>query len=263
MDTEKKRTRGIRRAFQILDCLVELDEPATAYTIAKRIKAPLSTVYQAITTLEEVGALSQVRESGKYFLGNRLFLFGLAFVRNSDKGRVYLRAAKEIAGATGYDSFLCVRDGDHVLVVAKTPGKEGLRVSIRDGTRVPLNWVGPGLLLLGPLDSSEREAIWRSAMETPSSRPNVALPTLENITQEYWRQKHCVYRLDLNFPVTCVGVPVVTWQGKCMAALCALIPSETATGKSAALVDSLSGVAKSIEKDLGWVDATVGQASLR
>lgn len=262
MDTEKKRTRGIRRAFQILDCLVELDEPATAYTIAKRIKAPLSTVYQAISTLEDVGALAQARENGKYFLGDRLFLFGLAFVRNSDKSRVYLRAAKEIASATGYDSFLCVRDGDHVLVVAKTPGRDGLRVSIRDGTRIPLNWVGPGLLLLGSLDSAEREAIWRSAMNTPSSRPNVALTTLEDITQEYWRQGFCVYRLEINFHVSCVGVPVVTWQGKCMAALCVLIPSEATAGKSASLVDSLSGAAKGIEKDLGWMDDAIGQNNL-
>lgn len=254
MSSEQKRTKGIQRAFQILDCLVEIQEPATAYTIAKKIKAPLSTVYQAIATLQQMGVLAQVKESGKYFLGDRLYLFGLAFVRNSNKGKVYLRAVKALADAMGYDAFMCIRDAQDVVVVARTPGRDELRVSIKDGSRIPLDRGGPGLFLVGHLAPEERAEIWRAEMSASSVGAPKKPAELESLCQEYWRQGFCVIPMSSGFDISCVGVPVKTWQGKCIAALCVLVPSDMVETRRDELLAKLSDVEESIRKDLGWVD---------
>jgi|GEM_PF-6581222 len=41
----RPRMSSAERSFQILECMVDLGEPATSYQIAKRLDAPISTVH--------------------------------------------------------------------------------------------------------------------------------------------------------------------------------------------------------------------------
>lgn len=252
MDEKKSRTNGIERAFQILDCLVELDEPATAYMIAKRIKAPLSTVYQTIASLQSMGVIEQKGDSGKFFLGARLFHFGLAFVRNCNEEEVFRTATKRLAAATGYDALVCVRDEHHMIVVAKASGRSNFRLSVRMGTRVPLNWSGIAMLLVGHLPPEERARMWLAAQPSPSGEAPTDPIVLEHRCQGYWETGFCVQELESRYGGVCIAAPVITPQGECHAVFAVIAPDDTESGKRDAVLKAVMEGARQIEMDMGW-----------
>src|SRR5262245_12901984 len=72
------RTRGIDRAFEILECLHESKKPLRPNEIALAIGAPKSTTYDVVGLMLSRGILDRADGEGRVFLGRRLYLFGLS-----------------------------------------------------------------------------------------------------------------------------------------------------------------------------------------
>ncbi len=86
-----KRSRGLERAFEILDYLRVSRAPANPNEIAARIKAPRSTVYELVNLLLSNGVLEYCDDEGRVYLGRKLYFLGVAyedhfnFIRECDR----------------------------------------------------------------------------------------------------------------------------------------------------------------------------------
>lgn len=249
---KRKRTNGIERAFQILDCLVELGEPATAYTIAKTKKAPLSTVYNLIESLERLDVLRRHNDEGEYFLGSKLFSLGLAYANSTHEDEVLRRYSRELAQTTGYDAILCIRDGEQLLVSFKADGAERLRVSTKVGARLPLTWTASGLLLLGHLSPEERNEFWLAAPPSPGGQAATDPATLEEKCRAFWDAGYGIQAAESEFDVAYVAAPVISPPGECRVTMCLVVPGKLAAEKGEELAATVKAAARAVESEMGW-----------
>src|SRR5262249_18223403 len=81
-------TRGIDRAFEILECLHDSKKPLRPNEIAVAIGAPKSTTYDVVGLMLSRGILDRADAEGRVFLGRRLYLFGLSHLTHFDVMRL-------------------------------------------------------------------------------------------------------------------------------------------------------------------------------
>lgn len=252
MSIRKSRTNGIERAFQILECMVELGSSATAYQIAKHIHAPLSTIYETIALLERLEVLQRYGTDGKFFLGSRLLIYGLSYTRHMEADEVCRREADALCKLSGENVQLCFRDGDMMVVGAVMEGVDSFRMSPRAGSRIPLTWAGSGNLLLGHLSPEERGELFARAKPSSSGRALTDAAELEERCRAAWERGYCVQQVESDFAVSTVAAPIKNPQGECFATICLVVPKSKADEKSEEYAKLAIASARTIERQLGW-----------
>ncbi len=261
MPPRKPRSNGIERASRVLEFLMELGESATAYQIAKRIGAPLSTTYETIALMEELGMLQRSGGEGRYFLGARLLFYGLAYSNHLMEDEVYRREAEALSRVSGENVQICVRDGDSMVVAFMTEGADHFRISSRPGSRTPLNWSASGRLLIGHLAPEEREAIFNRARPSPTGRAPTDPAQLEAACVKAWKEGCSVQIAESDFAVACIAAPVRNRDGECVATVSMVVPEKTAKKKARELSRLAAGAAERIEQQLGWRNHTLQRST--
>lgn len=252
MPARKPRSNGIERAATILECLVETGESATAYSIAKSIGAPLSTTYETIALMEELGLLQRSDGEGRYFLGARLLFYGLAYSSHLAEDEVFRREAESLSRACGENVQICIRDGDCMVVSFMAEEADHFHISSRPGSRTPLNWSASGRLLIGHLPPEERGEIFRRSRPSPTGRALTDPLALEEACAKAWRQGYSVQIAESDFAVACIAAPVKNARGGCVATVSLVVPESTAKKKQRELARLVIESAEKIEEQLGW-----------
>ncbi len=252
MKARKPRTSGAERAFQIIEGLVELGEPATAYQIAKRLAAPLSTIYETIALLERLEVLQRRDNEGRFYLGPRLHFYGLAYSRGLETDEVFRREAETLSRISGENVQICVRDGDYMVVSVMADGADQFHISSRPGSRTPFNWTASGRLLIGALPPKERAAIFARAVPSPTGRAVTDPAALEKVCREAWRRGYCAQIAESDFAVACIAAPILDSSGACVATVSLVVPEKTAKERDRELAKLAMASAGNIETQLGW-----------
>lgn len=254
MAKRRSRTNGAQRAFQIIECLVDLGQPATAYQIAKALSAPLSTVYETINLLERLDILNRKTEDGKVSLGPRLYFYGLSYLRGLDADLIYRREADALCREVGENVQISVRDGDFMVVAAMCEGRDPYHISTRIGSRVPITWTASGRFLLKHLHLGEVAAIMSRADPPSSGKIHSDPVEFMRESQDAWERGYFIQTAESDFAVSCIAAPVVNPDGICPATICLVVPEKKAKENGAELGAMALATARNIEKSLGWRD---------
>ena len=83
-DIVSRRTRGLDRAFEILEFLRTKRQPMRPNEIAVEIGAPRSSIYELINLLLRHGMLDYQGGDGRVFLGRKLYFLGTAYADQFD-----------------------------------------------------------------------------------------------------------------------------------------------------------------------------------
>jgi len=258
MDTEREaqsRTRvsGIDRMLQILDRLQDAGAPASAYDIAKSIKAPLSTVYTIINDLVDKEILKRDNKDGTVWLGARLYRYGLAYARSLDFLTVASQVMRNLAVECGESIQICGRDENMMVVIAMEEGEGHFRVTSRIGTRVPLNWTASGKLLVGHLSEEERIRIFTSAAKpSPTGRAETDPVVLAKAAGEALQQRLSIQIAESDALVACVASPILDQTGNCTATISIVAPQTRVAEKGSLFAESVKRAAANIERRMGW-----------
>src|SRR5258705_2338023 len=138
--------QSVDRAFAVLRQVAR--EPGGISDVARAVELPVSTVARLLGTLESLGAVVRIGDSGAYGIGPGI----RELVEGIDAAESLVTRARPVLAAlvaqTGETSGLSVIEGDEVTHVdhAETTNE----VTLRDwtGTRLPLAVVASGLVLL-------------------------------------------------------------------------------------------------------------------
>lgn len=252
MPQRKPRTNGVERAFQVIEHLVETGEAATAYQVAKATGAPLSTIYDIIGQLEKLEVLQRNGGGGKFFLGNRMLYYGLAYTNHLAEDDVYRLEADNLCRTSGENVQICIRDGDYMVVAAMAEGGDHFYVSSRPGNRTPLNWSASGLLLIGHLSPEERERIFARAKPSPTGRALTDPDELEKACRDSWSQGYCIQVAQSDFAIANIAAPVINSRAECVATISLVVPEVVARSRGGDLLRHVLTSARSIERQLGY-----------
>lgn len=261
MSPRKPRTNGVERAFQVIEYLTESGESATAYQIAKEIGAPLSTIYESIALLEKMDVVARYGDDGKFFLGPRLVVYGLAYQRHLEADQIFRREAEVLSRASGESVLVCMRESDYVVAAAVVDRSDQFQISTRPGSRAYLTWSASGMLLLGHLKPEERREIFARANPSPSGKAMTDPDLLEAECRKAWEQGWSIMAAESGFSISCVAAPVRNPQGECVSTMCLVVPSDRAGEKADELVRHVTNSARNIERHLGWRNLSNGNGN--
>jgi DNA-binding IclR family transcriptional regulator len=248
---KRSRVSGIDRALQILDQLRDTGKPATAYDLAQRVKAPLSTIYTIVDDLVAKELLVR-GEDGSVWLGPRLYHYGLAYERSIDLMAIAKEEMLDLNRRLGETIQICGRDKDMMVVLAMAEGKDHFQVTSRVGSRVPLNWVASGRLLVGHLPDAERIAIFRRcAKSSPTGRAEMDAAALSAQAAQSIQDRLSIQAGESAYSVACVAAPIMDAKRECAATISVVLPDFKVAEARARYAEAVQAAAARIEARLG------------
>jgi DNA-binding IclR family transcriptional regulator len=255
----RRRTRGLERAFDILDFLRERRAPARPYEIAVGMGAPKSTAYELVNLLLKAGLLEPA-DDGRVFLGRKLYFLGVAYQQQFDLTRECRAYLDKLAETTRETSQLCMLDGNKYTVAMMREGIRPFRISSDVGEPVPIPWTASGRLLLSHLSDEEILAfIPEDDFILPNGKRLPAAAFLDEVHKAREARFFSFNTLADNF-THCFAAPVFEDGGVCVATLCLIAPREDAAKNYARYREVLSSCADELSEKLHAAPAGFGRA---
>lgn len=239
------RSRGLGRAFDILDALATARRPLRPNEIAVALGAPRSSIYELTALLLQRGVLEDAGD-GRLFLGEKLYLLGSAYSALSGRQVAVNGALKRIVEETSETAQFCRLDCNRYYVGAQREGSRPFRISTDIGERVPLTWTASGRLLV---DHLTREGILDFLEEGDFALPDGTPIDRDSFLDQVEGAReagHFTFDSALDSYTHCFAVPVRRPDGKAVATLCIVAPREDARRNHAAYLDSLKGAAANL-----------------
>ncbi|MDR3514545.1 MAG: IclR family transcriptional regulator [Azospirillaceae bacterium] len=223
-----KRTRGLDRAFDILDYLKDQKQPLRPNEIAVGIGAPRSTVYEIINLLLERQILEYFDKDGRVFLGRQLYFLGISHLRHFDLTHEADALLNEISHETLETSQLCMLAGNKYTVVLMRDGQRHFRISSDVGERIPIPWTASGRLLVGHMTDQEIADFIPEADFVLPNGERLALETFIGQIRQSRERGFFTFDSATDTFTHCFAAPVYDAQKVCVATLCIVAPREDA-----------------------------------
>lgn len=246
-------SRSVRRAFDILELMLQRGEPVAVADLVQGLKIPKSTAYELVRTLTEVGCVEPSAKDSGLFLGRKLFELGMAYRAQVDLLKDGSEIVEQLRDETGETIQLSVLENGRMLVLAKEEGSRPIRIISRIGSRVPVNWAAAGRLLVSDLDDAALKTLLeRTVWQSPSGRAIVEVEKLVAQIRRFRRQGYATEMNEANEHAGCVAAPVIDGSGRCVAAISIVAP-EQRLGRSNrdVLIRAVCEAAKRLSRKLG------------
>jgi len=248
----RTRTSALDRAVQILDALQDAGKPATAYEIAHRVNAPLSTVYSIINDMVEKNLLSRAAD-GAIWLGSRLYGYGLAYASSLDYLAVANEEMQRLSAEVEETVQVCGLEEGMMVVLQMAEGPGHFRVTSRVGSRVPVNWTASGRLLAGHLAAAECTAFFTQyAQPSPTGRAETRPDVLAHNARQALDERLSIQIGESDASVACLAAPVMNRSGACVFTISIVMPEAKAEQGTERYAQAVQSVAARIETRLGW-----------
>ena len=254
-DVVSRRTRGLDRAFEILEFLRTRRQPMRPNEIATAIGAPRSSVYELVNLLLRHGMLDYQGGDGRVFLGRRLYFLGTAYAEQFDLMRECDKMLTRLAEETRETAQMCLLEGDKYTVAMMREGIRPFRISSNVGELVPIPWTASGRLLVSHLSDAEIEAlIPADDFRLPSGRRLEPGRFVAEVRQAA-ADGYFTFNSEVETFTHCFAAPVYQADGQCIATLCLVAPREDGLRNRSASLASLTAAAREISEKLGYTPA--------
>jgi DNA-binding IclR family transcriptional regulator len=233
------RARGIDRAIDLLDCLHAAGQPLRIGEIARRLKAPRSTVYELVNRFLETAILETYDADGRVYFGRTLHFYAADYLAANGLSRLAREQVIAIAEATGETAQYCMLHGNKYSVVHMQTGTKMFRISTEIGAAVPIPWTASGRLLL---DHMTPEEIERFVPPEDFVLPNGQRIDSAQFYSEVRRARsegYCITTGLVDGFTHCIAAAVRGADGVATACLCVVVVGEPDTQETMRLVNVL------------------------
>ncbi|MFI5287895.1 MAG: IclR family transcriptional regulator [Candidatus Dormibacteria bacterium] len=138
---------SVRKCLELVEILAFHGEPVRLSDLARQLETAPASMHQRLTTLVQAGWAEQTPD-GRYRLGQRLAILGLAALDQVNLGTAVRLAMHELAQRTCEGVDLAVLDGPNAVVVQQIESSEALRAQLSVGRRLPLARSAAGNVLV-------------------------------------------------------------------------------------------------------------------
>ena len=262
-DMVSRRTRGLDRAFEILEFLRVKRQPLRPNEIALEMGAPRSSVYELVNLLLNHGMLDYKGGDGRVFLGRRLYFLGTAYAEQFDLMRECDRMLVRLAEETRETAQMCLLEGNKYTVAMMREGSRTFRISSDVGELVAIPWTASGRLLVSHL--SDREILDLIPPEDFVVPNGGALDPAVFIGQvrQAAHDGYFTFNSAVENFTHCFSVPVYQSDGVCIATLCLVTPREDGLRNHQSYLKSLLDAAAEISDKLGFSASRLRAAPAR
>lgn len=257
--TEKtaEKTNGIKsimKAARVINMLANEGQPLSLAQMSSNMAISKSTLHGIISTLVDVKFVVQDQQTGRYWLGTRLFEIGSSISSQWNVRKIAYPFIQRIVAETGETVHMAVLDDYEVLYINKQESTSSIRIVTDVGVKLPAHCTGLGKALLSGMSRLELQFMVKSK--------GLAKYTESTITnfEDFWKEirhiKSRGYAVDEQEFVEglrCVAVPVFSHAGDIIAALSVSGPiSRMQDKKFEHCRESLQKAAEEISVQMGY-----------
>lgn len=239
-----RRSRGLERAFAILDCLSHARRPMRPNEIATAMGAPRSTIYELTNALLDLDVLEPTGGDGRLYLGPKMLKFGSAYADASDLMQRAGEALARIVEQTRETAQYCFLEGQKYTVALMREGSRPFRISSSVGELTPIPWTASGRLLLDHMTDAEIKAF----IPVEDCRlPSGAVLEISTFIAEVRKAKedgYFTFDSIVDSFTHCFAVPVRGPDGVAASTLCLVAPKEDAMNSRAKYIECLQEEAR-------------------
>ena len=151
--------QSVQTAFRILDELSNAHGPVALSDLAAALGELKPRVYRHLSTMKQLGVVSQEARNGGYSLGSRLFTLGDAALERFDLRSAAQPYLTQLRDHTQQTALLSVPGGGEPIILSCVEYRDRLSISSRPGNRAPPHCSSQGRVALAFVDAATRERL--------------------------------------------------------------------------------------------------------
>lgn len=151
--------QSLQTAFRILDELSNAHGPVALTDLAEVLGERKPRIYRHLSTMKQLGIVSQEARNGGYSLGGRLFTLGDAALEQFDLRSVAQPYLTQLRDQTQQTALLSVPGSGEPIVLSCVEYRDRLSISSRPGNRAPPHCSSQGRVALAFIDRATRERL--------------------------------------------------------------------------------------------------------
>lgn len=251
-ETIVRRTRGLDRAFEILEFLRVKRVPMRPNEIAAEIGAPRSSVYELVNLLLSHGMLEYQGGDGRVFLGRKLYFLGTAYAEQVDLMRECEKMLIRLSEETRETAQMCLLEINKYTVAMMREGIRPFRITANVGELLPIPWTASGRLLVSHLSDEEiLNYIPAEDFMLPNGNRLDSDLFIEQ-AREANKKGYFAFNSEVENFTRCFAVPIRQADGTCIATLCLVAPREDGLRNHDTYLQSLMSAAQEVSERLGF-----------
>lgn len=245
--------KTVEKALSILEELKSQPDGLSLRDLSHRLGMPKSTVYRLLFVLEQNRYVQQNALTGFYTLGVTLLELGNAYLSRLEIREVARPFAKRLAQISDETVHVALLDSADVIFIDRIESSEPLGIATKVGKRFPAHSTAVGKALLAYSSEQVVDEVIRSRglpRQTPRTITDPA--TLKEHLKQVRARGYAVDDEEQHEWGRCVGVPILDFRGKPVAAISISGLSVRLTwAKIESLIAPLKETAVEISKTLG------------
>ncbi len=217
--------RTMLRGLGMLELLSAHPEGLALCEMAEEMDLPRSTAFNLAHTLTELDYAWYSEDTGKYFLGLKMFEVGSSAINRIDIMKVIRGAMAGIHRQVNETMHLGIASDRDMIYVDKLESTRSIRMSSYVGSRAPLYCTALGKAVLASMRDEQVARLYRSVpLEAFTPHTITTMPGLLKQLESIRRQGYAVEREEYNESVCCVSVALRNGEARALYALSVSAP---------------------------------------
>ncbi len=253
------RARSIDRAVEIFQLLHAVRQPISIGQIAKRLKAPRSTVYEVVNLFLAAEILEHAGTGSEVYFGRAVHLYAHDYFATHALPREGQEEVRRLAALTGETCQLCMPIGNKYAVVAMQNSARLFRIGSDIGVLVPIPWTASGRLFVAHMTLDELTTFVPS--EDFQTQDGQIIDPARFLSEAKAARERgiCVIGGLVDDYATCLAAPVVAEPGgECVATICFIVSRSVSRARIQELTRLLIESSRKLSR-LEEEDAAIGR----
>lgn len=213
---------GLAKGLAVLESFDTERQRLNATLAAQRTGLTRAAARRYLLTLAHLGYLES--DGSWFWLAPKVLRFSGAYMASARLPRVVLPELHRLAARTGLSFSCAVRDGDFVVIVARSAVRESgdrlLAHGVHLGSRLPAHATSTGRVLLAALPEAElRQWLANTDLQRLTAHTAHAPAALTALLDTVREQDHCLAIEEHELGVQALAVPLRDMRGRVLAAL--------------------------------------------
>lgn len=253
---------ALERGLRMLGEFSQRKGSLSTAELARRLRLSRPTVTRLLASLESLGFVERDEGEGgrSYRLGVSVLRLGFDYLETLPLNEAGLPLLERLSHRTQLPCNLVVRDGRHIVYVAKVTPQSPFSSAVRVGTRLPAHATALGRILLADLSLPALRALYPEAqLETFSISTPRTVVELFNLVQGDRQRGYLLAEGFFETGISTIAAPVRDGSGAVVAALGLTVAAERiGRGRAQDLVREVCGSAEELSGRLHYEPGSPG-----
>ncbi|MGL4450401.1 MAG: IclR family transcriptional regulator [Sarcina sp.] len=259
MSSNKKTINSVIKALNILECFSYDKKELKLTEIANLLDMPKSTTSNLIYTLESVGYIEHLEESGKFRLGSKLIKAGQICESNMgilDVARAYMKSLRDKYNENVQLAIPYYNNGMlECMSIEKIDGFNDINVSSQFGKLLPLHCTASGRLFLAFVDEEIlKKTIENLNMDKRTEYTKVDVKDLMKEVEKIRKNKFSIVIEEGELGIISIAAPVFDYKNKIVGAISIVAPKARIVEKKDSIIKDLKNICNQVSFKLGYIN---------